>query len=112
MPASAPQVPEPSGCGQHRGVRYERITTDPEVMGGIRGLRIPVATVVAMVAGGMPAGARQVRPDNGGWASAAGFASVRQQREHPYVTRPDHPEVPGIKCGDLSHVQPFSDCHH
>jgi hypothetical protein len=26
MPASAPQVPEPSGCGQHRGVRYERIT--------------------------------------------------------------------------------------
>ena len=36
----------------------ERITTDPEVMGGlpsIRGLRIPVATVVAMVADGMSA---------------------------------------------------------
>lgn len=35
---------------------FERITTDPEVMGGlpcIRGLRIPVATVVAMVADGM-----------------------------------------------------------
>jgi uncharacterized protein (DUF433 family) len=34
----------------------ERITTDPDVMGGlpsIRGLRIPVATVVAMVADGM-----------------------------------------------------------
>jgi uncharacterized protein (DUF433 family) len=37
-------------------VAFERITTDPEVMGGlpcIRGLRIPVATVVAMVADGM-----------------------------------------------------------
>lgn len=37
---------------------FERITTDPEVMGGlpcIRGLRIPVATVVAMVADGMTA---------------------------------------------------------
>ena len=32
---------------------FERITVDPETMGGmpcIRGLRIPVATVVAMVA--------------------------------------------------------------
>jgi len=37
-------------------VEFERITTDPEVMGGlpcIRGLRMPVATVVAMVADGM-----------------------------------------------------------
>ncbi len=35
---------------------FERITTDPEMMGGlpcIRGLRMPVATVVAMVADGM-----------------------------------------------------------
>lgn len=35
---------------------HERITVDPEVMGGvptIRGLRIPVATVVTMVADGM-----------------------------------------------------------
>ena len=35
---------------------YERITADPDQMGGqpcIRGLRIPVATVVAMVADGM-----------------------------------------------------------
>lgn len=34
----------------------ERITTDPDVMAGlpcIRGLRFPVATVVAMVADGM-----------------------------------------------------------
>ena len=37
---------------------YERITVHPDVMGGmpcIRGLRIPVATVVAMVADGMTA---------------------------------------------------------
>ena len=35
---------------------YERITIDPNQMGGlpcIRGLRIPVATVVGMVADGM-----------------------------------------------------------
>ncbi|WP_367185048.1 DUF433 domain-containing protein, partial [Trebonia sp.] len=35
---------------------YERITTDPAVMGGlpcIRGLRFPVATVLAMLADGM-----------------------------------------------------------
>jgi uncharacterized protein (DUF433 family) len=39
-------------------VTYERITTDPAVMGGlpcIRGLRFPVATVVAMFADGMGA---------------------------------------------------------
>jgi uncharacterized protein (DUF433 family) len=37
-------------------VSFERITTDPAQMGGqpcIRGLRIPVATVVAAVADGM-----------------------------------------------------------
>lgn len=36
----------------------DRITVDPNVMGGVpclRGLRIPVATVVNMVAGGMTA---------------------------------------------------------
>ena len=36
----------------------ERITVNPAVMGGVpclRGLRIPVATVVSMVAGGMTA---------------------------------------------------------
>jgi len=35
---------------------FERITVDPDTMGGmpcIRGLRIPVATVVAMVADGL-----------------------------------------------------------
>jgi uncharacterized protein (DUF433 family) len=38
-------------------VAFERITTDPDVMGGlpcIRGMRMPVATVVGMVADGMP----------------------------------------------------------
>lgn len=37
-------------------MRFERITTNPEQMGGmpcIRGLRFPVASVVAMVADGM-----------------------------------------------------------
>jgi uncharacterized protein (DUF433 family) len=37
-------------------VTFDRITTDPEVMGGvpcIRGMRMPVTTVVAMVADGM-----------------------------------------------------------
>lgn len=37
-------------------MRFTRITVDPEQMGGvpcIRGLRIPVATVVGMVADGM-----------------------------------------------------------
>jgi uncharacterized protein (DUF433 family) len=37
-------------------MRFTRITTEPGKMGGmpcIRGLRIPVATVVAMVADGM-----------------------------------------------------------
>jgi uncharacterized protein (DUF433 family) len=37
-------------------MRFDRITTDPGQMGGlpcIRGLRIPVATVVDMVADGM-----------------------------------------------------------
>lgn len=38
---------------QPMGMRFSRVTIDPDVMGGmpcIRGLRIPVATVVAMVA--------------------------------------------------------------
>ena len=37
-------------------MRFTRITVDPKLMGGapcIRGLRIPVATVVGMIADGM-----------------------------------------------------------
>jgi len=40
-------------------MNFTRITTDAKQMGGmpcIRGLRIPVATVVGMVADGMPEG--------------------------------------------------------
>jgi uncharacterized protein (DUF433 family) len=47
-------VKEPASDGNR--MTYTRITTDPPQMGGqpcIRGLRIPVATVVAMVADGM-----------------------------------------------------------
>lgn len=44
-------------CGRYDdAMAFERISTDPEVMGGmpcVRGLRIPVASVVAMVADGM-----------------------------------------------------------
>ncbi len=35
---------------------FERITTDPDIMGGqpcIRGMRFPVATIIAMIADGM-----------------------------------------------------------
>ena len=57
-PGRALRGPWPQGTRRsyHRGVTFERITTDPDVMGGlpcIRGLRFPVATVVAMVADGM-----------------------------------------------------------
>ena len=48
-------------------MKYDRITTDPGQMGGlpcIRGLRIPVATVVDMVADGMaPADIVDALPD-------------------------------------------------
>lgn len=40
-------------------MKFTRITIDPEKMGGvpcIRGLRIPVATIVGMVANGMTEG--------------------------------------------------------
>jgi uncharacterized protein (DUF433 family) len=40
----------------HRRTTFDRITVDPDLMGGvptIRGLRSPVATVVSMVADGM-----------------------------------------------------------
>ena len=44
-------------CGEEEdGQTFERILTNPEVLGGvpcIRGLRVPVATVVGMVADGM-----------------------------------------------------------
>jgi uncharacterized protein (DUF433 family) len=42
--------------GEARNMKFKRITVDPKQMGGvpcIRGLRIPVATVVGMIADGM-----------------------------------------------------------
>jgi uncharacterized protein (DUF433 family) len=45
-----------SGMFWRKAMRFERITVDPRQMNGVacvRGLRIPVATVVGMVADGM-----------------------------------------------------------
>ena len=48
-------------------MKFERITVNPEQMGGVpcvRGLRIPVATIVGMVAEGMSeAGILRAYPD-------------------------------------------------
>jgi uncharacterized protein (DUF433 family) len=58
-------------------MRFERITVNPDQMGGIpciRGLRIPVATVVGMVADGTDgSGVRFDYYGSRGW----GFESVR-----------------------------------
>ena len=46
----------PPGWTYASGMAFERITVDPDKMGGqpcIRGLRIPVATILAMIADGM-----------------------------------------------------------
>lgn len=56
MAASTAAALPGAGCGTLEAMRYERITVRPEQMGGqpcIRGLRIPVATVVAIIADGM-----------------------------------------------------------
>ncbi len=53
-PTSSPSHAEGRTLGD---VAFERISIDPKVMAGvpcIRGTRIPVATVVGMVAEGMP----------------------------------------------------------
>ena len=56
---AAPTVPIPAIIGARlnmQATNFERITVDPNQMGGvpcIRGLRIPVATVLRMLAGGM-----------------------------------------------------------
>jgi len=69
---------------------FERITTHPEVLGGvpcIRGLRIPVATVVGMVADGMTpeeilADFPYLEPDDIGAALRYAAEAVRE-RELP-----------------------------
>ncbi len=69
---------------------FERITTDPEVLGGvpcIRGLRVPAATVVGMVADGMTpeeilADFPSLEPDDIGAALRYAAEAVRE-RELP-----------------------------
>ena len=71
---------------------YDRISVDPNQMGGVaclRGLRIPVATVVAMIADGMTAeeilqALPDLEPDDIGQALHYAYAaeSVRE-RELP-----------------------------
>ena len=74
-------------------MKFTRITIDPAQMGGapcIRGLRIPVATIVGMLADGMTREEiLQAYPDleNGGISEALRFAaeSVRE-RELPLLS--------------------------
>jgi uncharacterized protein (DUF433 family) len=69
---------------------YDRISVDPNQMGGVaclRGLRIPVATVVAMIADGMTAeeileALPNLEPDDIGQALHYAAESVRE-RELP-----------------------------
>lgn len=74
---------------------FERITVNPDQMGGvpcIRGLRIPVATVVEMVAEGMTTEEiLQAYPDleSADIPAALHFAAAAvRERELPLVTTP------------------------
>ncbi len=76
-------------------MRFQRITVDPNHMGGVpclRGLRIPVATVVAMVADGMgEAEILRAYPDlePEDIREALRYAAeAMQERELPLVTIP------------------------
>lgn len=76
-------------------VRFRRITVDPKQMGGvpcIRGLRIPVATVVGMVADGMTeeeilAAYPDLEREDIREALRYAAEAVRE-RELPFVTKP------------------------
>lgn len=63
-------------------MKFQRITVDPKQMGGvpcIRGLRIPVATIVAMVADGMSEeGILCAYPDLD-WRTSVKRCSMRQR---------------------------------
>ncbi len=75
-------------------MKFTRITTDPAQMGGapcIRGLRVPVATIVGMVAEGMAeaeiiAAYPDIQPDDIREALRYAAEAVRE-RELP-LTRP------------------------
>jgi hypothetical protein len=63
---------------------FERITTDPEVLGGvpcIRGLRVPVATVVGMVADGMTA--TRSWPTSPTWSPTTSLRPALRRRGGP-----------------------------
>lgn len=76
-------------------MRFTRITVNPKQMGGvpcIRGLRIPVATVVGMVADGMTeeeilAAYPDLEPEDIREALRYAAEAVRE-RELPFVTKP------------------------
>jgi uncharacterized protein (DUF433 family) len=69
-------------------MRFDRITVDPDLMGGaptVRGLRIPVATVVSMVADGMTvdeicADLPDLTPDDVAEALRFAAEAVRERR--------------------------------
>lgn len=74
-------------------MKFTRITINPEQMDGvpyIRGLRIPVATIVEMIAEGMnPEEILKAHPDlePEDIKEALRFASIAvQERELPYIT--------------------------
>ena len=72
----------------HRRMTFDRITVDPDLMGGaptVRGLRIPVATVVSMVADGMTvdeicADLPDLTPDDVAEALRFAAETVRERR--------------------------------
>jgi uncharacterized protein (DUF433 family) len=74
-------------------MKFTRITVDPKQMGGVpclRGLRIPVATVVAMIADGMSspeilAAYPDLQPEDINEALRYAAEAVRE-RELPLVT--------------------------
>jgi uncharacterized protein (DUF433 family) len=69
---------------------FERITTDPEVLGGvpcIRGLRVPVATVVGLVTDGITVGEiladfQYLEPDDIAEALRYAAEAVRERELH------------------------------
>ena len=86
----------PQGCeGYADLVAFTRITVDPAVMGGmpcIRGLRVPVATVLSMVADGMStdeivADLPYLEPEDIREALQFAAEAVRE-RELPLLTNP------------------------
>ena len=84
----------PTGSGYPEAMDFERITIDPEKMRGapcIRGLRIPVATVVGQLAAGQSSedilrDFPDLEPEDISAALAYAAAAV-QERELP-LTRP------------------------